>query len=794
MSGGRGPSKHEAVRDSAGTQAAVGWDARETAVPATGASGQPATRCGASAMDKLVLMAPRAGVALGVCALLAAFGVLTLWVRNREEPTAATPAPAASVEVPPRADGVLALPSGEAAERERIEDGRGAVASSANPAGRSLESTRNEALLRVRVLAQGSEQPMAGVRVLLQDQDFHRERKSSPRLNVDRARARPGEAPRTGEDGWVEFLVPEGKRWSVLAMDKEGAWLHSPMLTWTPVLAHGETHELVLRIAPPEELVFFGRVVAAEDRAPLAGAEVALDSPSGEQARALTGPDGIFQLRGRGFARAQADGFAPAIFHLSGGHERAADAFEVLLQRAAGLVARVRDRSGTPIPGARVTLRTSQVHMILPETLHLFGRLELPVHPSWTKKTDGDGRCSIEDLPPSVPLALELHVEGSPPPAASHLVLEAGEVRELDLVAGGGIELRGQLVDQREDPVTHQRVVLARPEPPFEFQVLMKAGTRAVAEAMTDGQGWFTMPDVSPGSWLIGPAPAPLFDGSTRGEERGEAERVVPLAVPIEVGTRSPHEVLLRVDRGVYIRGRVVDSKGDSTNGSVRAVPDPKSFLKAAFTADVVRGSFSLGPLPSGHFHVTAVGGVFDAKSDTVLVEAGQEDVRLRLGVGGRVEGQVVDAGTGAPRAASVSISPAGEVGMIVSPFKTAGFRFEGLSPGTYALFARDGDAVGWLAGVDLGPGEERTGLRVPLERGAGLRVWNRSPRWGSFQVRFDGYWIDARGVDAGSVAGLVLPPGRAEIRLDHGESERTVALDLAAGVVQELSFEEDRR
>jgi hypothetical protein len=739
-------------------------------------------------------MTSRARLALMGVALLALFALLARWLGVQHGPAAALPAPPAAADAPARADAGLAQPASEAIEREAI--GHGAAP---GPAGQvqpamQLERAPGEALLRVRVLDQRSGRPVDGVRLLLHDQDAHPERASAPWLNVERSRGRPKEAPRTDAEGWAEFLVPGGKRWGVLATDEERAWLRAPVLTWTPVLAGGQTHELVLRIAGAQELAFFGRVVAAEDGRPLAGAEVALDSSAGSRAQALTGPDGVFELRGSGFARAQARGFAPALFHLAEGHERATDAFEVRLQRAASVVAWVRKPSGAPVAGARVSLSTSEMHLILPETLHLFGMSTVLGNRDWTGDTDEGGRCSLEDLPPWVPLTLELHTDGSPPLPASTLELQPGEVREIHLTAGGGIELRGLLVDQHGEPVVDQRIVLLRPEPPFVFQILIGAGAKPIAEARSDAQGRFTIPDVSPGNWLIGPAPAKRSGRPDPGEGRPEEERVVPLAMPIEVGTLSPQEILLRVDRGLYIRGRVVDSKGDPANGSVLALPNQDSLFRAAFTGDVKGGAFRLGPLPPGRFRLTASGSIRDARSDTVLADSGERDVLLRLRVGGRVAGQVVDGSTGFPRSADVSLCPTGEAAMIVSPFTNPEFHFEGLPAGTYALFARDKEAVGWMSGIDLRPGEERAGLRIPVEPGAGLRIWNRSARWGSFMVRYDGYWIEARGVEGGSVARVFLPPGRVEVLLNQGGDERTIELDLVAGEVRDVSFEEEPR
>jgi len=727
-------------------------------------------------------MTSRARLALVGCALLAAFALLARWVLVRDEPTAATPAPHAVAEAPIRAREALAEPGRESAGRVELADVEPSPAAPRDSSAMErLEPAPDEALLRVRVVSRESGSPIAGIKVQLTDQEF-----KGVGAWVPRARARPNEIPRTDDGGWAEFLVPEGKEWGVVAIDGEGAWGH------VPALARGEIYETVLRVAREEEIVFFGRVVAVEDGAPLAGASVHLHSRRGARAPVLSGPDGVFELRGNGVARIQATGFAPVLFHLAEGHASVADVFEVRVQRAASVVAWVRNPAGAPVPGAQVSLSTSEIHLILPETLHLFGMSEVPGIRDWTATADDNGRCSLEDLPPLVPLTLELRMAGAPPQPEPALNLQPGEEREIRLSAGGGIELRGLLVDQHGRPVVDQGILLLRPEAPLEFQTLIYGGEDPLAESRTDTQGRFTIPDVRAGTWLIGPAPENSFG---RDGEQPEEERIAHRAFPIEVGTVSPQEILLRVDRGLYIRGRVVDPKGDPAQASVLALPEQELLLGIAFTAEVEEGAFVLGPLLAGRYRLTASGSVGDAESEPVLAESGDRDVLLRLRIGGRVEGQVVDGITGLPRSADVSIRPRDKPDMVLSGSSGhSEFHFESLPAGTYGILARSGVNVGWLAGLDLGPGEARTGLRVELERGSGLRVWNRSDRWGYFEVRLDGYWIETLGVAGGDQSRAWLPAGHAEVRLHLGETERTIEIDLVAGEEREISFQEEQR
>ncbi|HVS11178.1 MAG TPA: carboxypeptidase-like regulatory domain-containing protein [Planctomycetota bacterium] len=645
-------------------------------------------------------------------------------------------------------------------------------------------------------------------------------------LHVERARARRGEIPRTAEDGWTEFIVPEGQEFDVKVLGRAMA-----TSSHVPVLARGQTHEIVLRVPTQENLVFFGRVVAAEDRTPLRGASAFLRTEGEPESTVLSDANGFFFLQAatwrndRGEVRAP--GFAPVIFDVAEGHSSVTEALEVALQRGASIKARVTDPSGNPLSLTGVTVSTNGFRIFLEERS---GASETSVSvedPRWTAMTDDDGRCAFEDLPPSVPLSVQVHFPGSKPFPQSTLTLQPGEVREVVWIGSGGTVLRGLIVDQSGAPVADQRILLLHHETDDRVaQRLLQGWEDPVAEARSDAQGRFTFSPVAPGTWWIGPAPEDPTGRLIRplalellaqlepalGKSEGspdppdkilEDRRVVSLATPIEVGLVSPQEVLLRAERGLYIRGRVFDSRGAPAEGFVTAHAETKDIAGFSVFASVEAGAFSVGPLTPGRWILTASGLERTAgQSEPVVAIAGQQGVVLRLAAASRIQGEIVGAGRDPSRNEfEVILSPAESDGSYAYGSDTgSGFEFGGVLPGTYAILARaEVDQVGWLAGIQVAPGEERTGLRIHLGTGARLRIRNRSDRDGYLEIRMEGYSIELLdAVAEGAFSICLLPGGRAEIRLLQDEGDVPVELDrievdLVPGEEREVAFEEER-
>jgi hypothetical protein len=737
-------------------------------------------------------MGSRARFALAGCAFLVACAVVaSRWVeREPAEAAASIPLADEAASVVPReamAEPEPESPFAAGVTRVALEGPQPRTGAPFGPPAAQLGP--DEALVRVRVLAAENGAPVADVRVLLApDQDSE-----GGYMHVDRARARPGEVPRTGDDGWVEFVVPAGEAYDVRAVRRRSS------AEAVPGLAPGATHEVLLLVLSEDDLVFFGRTVAAQDGSPVAGASVHLESVEGDRAPVISDTDGLFLLRGAiwrsNLAQAEAPGFAPVLFGLSEGHSSAALAFEVRLERVATLLAHVSDPSGVPAAGVRVSVSASTEYLSLPGTISLNAK-----GPTWDATTGEDGRCAVEGLPPLVPLALELHMKHYQRQAEPPLTLQPGETREIRLVAGGCVELRGLLLDQFGEPILDQRIVLLRPEDPEQLALtFLSGGETPVFEATTDREGRFTIRGVCAGTWLIGPAPANLLS-FPRAPEPSEDLRVVACVMPVEVGTISPQEIRLSVDRGLYIRGQVLDSRGEPADeGWVSAYPLEESLAGLELTAEVEAGAFTLGPLAAGRWRLIGSGENGDADSEAVLADAGGRDVLLRLGPGSLVWGKIFDPSSGFPGPIEVVACPVADIepkwGGVTDDLE---FGINCLAPGNYGILARSKAKVGWLPGVVLAPGEQRTDLRIALEPGARLVIWNRLDRSGYVGIRLDGHRIGFVGVEAGTQSTTILPGGHAQLFLHLGEDlvtvERTIEVDLIAGEEREIVFKGEQR
>ncbi|HVS10304.1 MAG TPA: carboxypeptidase-like regulatory domain-containing protein, partial [Planctomycetota bacterium] len=648
-----------------------------------------------------------------------------------------------------------------------------------------------EALLRVRVVAKETSEPLPDTRVLLSEEA------SGARTYVNRAQARPDEIPRTGADGCVEFLVPQGRAFQIeVPRDRDAVQHVGP-------LAEGQQHVVLLRVGTQADFVFFGRVVAAGSGRAVPGAAVEVFSREAPE-RVAADRKGRFELRGTSWradvCRTEAAGFAPAYFLVRADLSTRGAPHEVRLSRAAKLLVRVVHPSGAPLAGAKVQATTDWNRMAQLDGGEFVSPSSSPPAPEWTATTDGDGRCALEGLPASVRLDLELKVRGSMTQIWAPLKLRSGEERALLWVSGGGVEVKGRVLDQFDAPVVRQLVRVVRPE--FDDPVspmLLEGFERSLPGSRTDAEGRFTIRNVPPGTWLIGPTPAkyPTMNQAAPANpvEGGPppTERVATLAIPIEVGDVPPPEILLRADRGLYLRGRVVDSSGVPVEqGHVDASSHDQGWTYGHLSADLDRGGFALGPLPAGRWWLTVQNHKTGMISDPVEAASGQEGLLLTVKASCRVEGEVV-AGSARQGGAQVTICERGGLEAICTlvQARDGEFRARGLPPGTYGFLAQtEGGDVGWVAGVELAEARPRSGVRVELRRGARLRVVNASGRSGWFGAWLEGYVVAAAPLEEGEEIVVWLPSGRAELRLRLGEVERPFELELAAGEQREVRFE----
>jgi len=257
-------------------------------------------------------------------------------------------------------------------------------------------------------------------------------------------------------------------------------------------------------------------------------------------------------------------------------------------------------------------------------------------------------------------------------------------------------------------------------------------------------------------------------------------------------------EITLRVHRGVFIRGRVVDPAGE---------PQPTAFVwawsgeRSGLQADCGEGgSFSLGPLVPGRYTLIALRSGNLAPSDPVEADAGQESVELRLRPGGSLRGRVVDARTGQGCQAEMRLALEDgrkgwdEHGIGWSSHEDGSFDADGLAPGLYDLSAGTKDGrFGVLRSVGVSAGAETSDLVVAVAPGGKLRLrYEGSRPKVTCSVRFQGVPIGwAQDLQAGDATVRLAPAGTLLLGLsaENGQEISTRTVELGAGEESEVLF-----
>jgi hypothetical protein len=646
------------------------------------------------------------------------------------------------------------------------------------------------ATLRVLVRSKSDQRPIAGVHVSLAPAKLE-----GLRTLAETSAARGGidAVLTTGDDGRVEFEAPSATDLVLRGYGKIGA--AGSASADVAALSPGETREITLELPTGDDLVFCGRVVDRETRASIASAWIDVKDANG--GHSITSDlDGRFELAlakwKRPALRVEAEGYGPALVVPSAGHEERDHALEVSLSRVASLHVSIRGASGEPLEDVEAKLTTPGYNMVASQEELLSAAIDVP-DPTWTARTDASGRAELLGLPAAMPLHLTLSqerrvvLEGAAP-----IVLEPGESRDVEYDIGRGCHVNGRLVDQAEQAVAKQELWLVRAKHDVGTYFLPYMDEQVVMRTRTDEAGRFVLDDVAPGSWWLGSACL------RRQPQPGDPTLVAPAGQVVEIAAGvASQDVVLHVDRGLYIRGHVQDSEGEPADGIVQSFRTP---IAGGITAQVdATGVFALGPLVAGPHDLQAWSGADSRKSEIVSVEAGAEGVVLVLREGGTVQGIVTDAETQRPAAAAITIVAEGgpELGMLaVSSTEDGSFRGQGLEPGTYALCARTSDGrCGILRHVEVRAGTTTSDLVIALSAGAKLRLrYQGDEDFASIVVLVDGVAIAMDGVEKGHEVEWTVAAGSLTVRMYTGSPEPADerVVQLAAGETQAVVFGKD--
>ncbi|HXU71586.1 MAG TPA: carboxypeptidase regulatory-like domain-containing protein [Polyangia bacterium] len=421
-------------------------------------------------------------------------------------------------------------------------------------------------------------------------------------------------------------------------------------------------------------------------------AEITIAGASGTRT-AKSGPDGAFSFAGlaegryalravRGNEAAYLDGVMVAA------GDGGTGVITVELKPATSVAGRLRERGGQPIPGGEVTLAEAD---------------GAPLPRSVTTDNEGNFRF-VAVLPGSY--VVGAHAEGFYPaePRPLRVGSATAPVSNVDVRLDPGATVEGRVIDERAQPVEGAAVEVSG-EAPDGTPIAMTAssGVAAATGARLEPSGEL---GILRGP-LPYPPPVPIADAAPapkqfRTDDKGlfrvtglPAGRLVVAAThpdfargtsePMHVVAGASLKVTVVLSRGVEVRGRVVDDRGDPVGGA-ELVGDG-----AALATTDAHGEYTIAHLAKAMTLTVRATGFLPATRAVAPSERGPFDVTLRKAEG-RLAGDVVD-DRGAPlSAARVEITAPPMPVRWVTTDRTGRFGADGLGPGPYRVVVTHAD------------------------------------------------------------------------------------------------------
>ncbi len=376
-----------------------------------------------------------------------------------------------------------------------------------------------------------------------------------------------------------------------------------------------------------------GRVVDGEDR-PISGAKVRIaafgmaGNSRGGAIEALTGEKGFFEVAElpsqrldiaasfEGFSTLQVRGVEVAAADLPS--TQPVDLGTLVLVPGAALVGRITDLDGRPVEDAELRLRdTEEARSVAP------GRAFRGV--AVRGASGPKGRFEIGDLEVGRRFLLEVRHEDFLPTVLRDV--EAPSEHPLTIALEPAAGLRGKVVSADGKPVPGARIGISAA--PMEVGVVEPPGRRAEASRSTraDETGSFRFSGLVPGDLEL--------YADADGYRPSDPKRV-------SVAPRKVvHGVLLTLERGSVLDGRVVDEGGEP-------VAEARIRLASQRAVSDVEGAFRLIGLPTGLKTLRIEHPGFERLDQKLFVEAGGNVLELVLRRGLSVSGRALtDEGDG---------------------------------------------------------------------------------------------------------------------------------------------------
>ena len=288
------------------------------------------------------------------------------------------------------------------------------------------------------------------------------------------------------------------------------------------------------------------------------------------------------------------------------------------------------------------------------------------------------------------------------------LAIEPGQVvAGVDLVFTPGTLVLGKVTDQHGAPVVGAQVTAT----PVGASPHDAAG--AALDAFTDDTG----------GYKLGPV-AGTVELHATAYGHGEARRTIDLAAVPGTTPAERHEDLVLAVADAMVAGILEDATGAAVRGAqlevVGGVGDGRRAIAAA------DGTFALDLLPAGRLRLHIEHPAYPPEDVDVVAAAGNPArTRLRLPLGGGVEGALLDAASGAP-IASVSLAATGPGNALAegSTDRAGRWKLGPLTPGRWRIAVKQPGYLTQTRELDVPVAHVPGGtsvhdIRLELARGA---------------------------------------------------------------------------